>query len=188
NTIFSMPYSKNLEGSIGLWVQGISESTGKDEKGMIGTYQSAPICQHSVLEYLLGGKKGNVVPILWTIDQDTPDLNLKSTIEHVNGKSAQTIVNYQANATFQALIQQGVPTAKISIANPSEKSIGFLIAFILSSVYYLCLLIGVNWASNPKVVIGKEICMDALKENINLEIMEEKRRTIAQEKFKNFFK
>ncbi|MFX1479639.1 MAG: hypothetical protein ACFFCI_16070, partial [Promethearchaeota archaeon] len=25
NTIFSMPYSKNLEGSIGLWVQGISE-------------------------------------------------------------------------------------------------------------------------------------------------------------------
>ena len=37
NVVFSMPYSKNLEGSVGLWVQGISESTGKDEKGMIGT-------------------------------------------------------------------------------------------------------------------------------------------------------
>ncbi|MFX1594939.1 MAG: hypothetical protein ACFFBK_02640, partial [Promethearchaeota archaeon] len=45
--VFSMPYSKNIEGSVGLWVQGVSESTGKDEKGMMGTSQPAPICQHS---------------------------------------------------------------------------------------------------------------------------------------------
>ena len=30
--VFSMPYSLNLEGSVGLFVQEISESTGKDEK------------------------------------------------------------------------------------------------------------------------------------------------------------
>ncbi len=185
--IFSMPYSKNLEGSVGLWVQGISESTGKDEKGMIGTYQSAPICQHSVLEYLLGGTKGVAIPILWTIDNEFPDIILNSSISYVDGYSGQTIVNYQANATFQALIQQKVPSAKITIENPSEYNIGGLIAFILTSVYYLCLLINVNWASNPKVIIGKDICNKALKEKITSDDAQEIRKNIAKEKFGTFF-
>ncbi|MFW9969700.1 MAG: hypothetical protein ACFFDF_05825 [Candidatus Odinarchaeota archaeon] len=187
NLVFSMPYSKNLEGSTGLWVQGISESTGKDGKGMIGAYQSAPICQHSVLEYLLGGTKGIVIPILWTINNESPDLILNSSISYVNNQTAQTIVNYQANATFQALIQQRVPSAKITIDNPFETSIGHLIAFILSSIYYLCLLIDVNWANNPKVIIGKEICNEAIEEKISLEQGEKLRRDIAKEKFKDFF-
>ena len=185
--IFSMPYSKNLEGSTGLWVQGISESTGKDEKGMIGTFQEAPICQHSVLEYLLGGTKGVVIPILWTIEQEILNLDLTSSIDYVNGKSAQTIINYQADATFQALIQQSVPSAKISIKDPTEESMGVLIAFILSSVYYLCLLIDVNWANNPKVIIGKQICNKALKDNINTTKREKIRKNLAKEMFKHFF-
>lgn len=187
NIVFSMPYSKNLEGSIGLWVQGISESTGKDEKGLIGTYQQAPICQHSVLEYLLGGTKSVVIPILWTISNEDPDIILSSSISYVDGQSAQTIVNYQANATFQALIQQRVPSAKISIESPSETNIGHLIALILSSIYYLCLLINVNWANNPKVIIGKKICNEALKEKITPEQGENIRKEIAKEKFKEFF-
>ena len=185
--IFSMPYSKNLEGSTGLWVQGISESTGKNERGLIGTYQEAPICQHSVLEYLLGGTKSIVIPILWTVEDEMLNLDLRSSIDYVNGKSAQTIINYQADATFQALIQQGVPSAKISIKDPSEESMGILIAFILSSVYYLCLLIDVNWANNPKVIIGKQICNKALKDNINTENREKLRKNLAREMFKNFF-
>ncbi|MFW9989569.1 MAG: hypothetical protein ACFFC3_13015 [Candidatus Odinarchaeota archaeon] len=187
NVVFSMPYSKNLEGSVGLWVQGISESTGKDEKGMIGTYQSAPICQHSVLEYLLGGTKGVVIPILWTINNDSSDIILNSSISYVDGQSAQSIVNYQADATFQALIQQKVPSAKISIEDPSEINIGYIIALILSSIYYLCLLINVNWANNPKVIIGKKICNQALIEKTTAEQGTKIREKIAEEKFKDFF-
>ncbi len=185
--IFSMPYSKNLEGSTGLWVQGVSESTGKNERGMIGTYQEAPICQHSVLEYLLGGSKGLVIPILWTVEHEISELDLTSSIDYVNGKSAQSIINYQADATFQALIQQRTPSAKITLTNPSEESMGVLVAFILSSVYYLCLLIDVNWANNPKVIIGKKICNDALKDNITSEKRENIRKKLAKEMFTNFF-
>ncbi len=186
-SIFSMPYSKNLEGSVGLWVQGISESTGKDEKGMIGTFQSAPICQHSVLEYLLGGFKGFVIPIIWTITNEFHDLTLHSSLDYVDSKSAQTIINNQADATFQALIQQGIPSAKILIDNPSEYNIGCLVAFILASVYYLCLLINVNWANNPKVIIGKKICNEALKKNLSPAQSEEIRKNIANEIFESFF-
>ena len=187
NMVFSMPYSKNLEGSVGLWVQGISESTGKDEKGLIGTFQAAPICQHSVLEYLLGGTKGIVVPILWTVNNDNPEFILNSSISYVDGQNAQEIVNYQADATFQALIQQQVPIAKISIEEPAEINIGHLIALILSSIYYLCLLLNVNWATNPKVIIGKEICNQALLEKMTPEQGLKIRKEIAEEKFKAFF-
>jgi len=186
--IFSMPYTKNLEGCIGLLVQEISESTGKDGKGLIGAYQSAPLCQHSVLEYLLGGTKGYVIPIIWNIKNEIPDINLESSIEYINGLSAQTIVNYQADATFQALIEQSVPSAKISIISPEEHYIGELISFIQSSVYFLCLLLNVNWANNPKVVIGKKICNEALINRIPEEIRKETRNKIAEEKFDNFYR
>lgn len=185
--IFSMPYSKNLEGSIGLFVQEISESTGKEGKGLMGAYQEAPLCQHSVLEYILGGTKGAVVPIIYTVKNEISDIKLESQIKYVDGKSAQTVINYQADATFQAMIKQEVPCAKISINTPEEKAIGNLVAFIQSTVYYLCLLLDVNWSNNPKVNIGKKICNEALEENFTEEKRRNARETLARDKFKDFF-
>ncbi len=185
--VFSMPYSRNLEGGVGLFVQELSESTGKEGKGLMGAYQSAPICQHSVLEYLLGGTKGAVIPILWTIENEIPTITLESSIEHVNRQAAQTIINYQADATIQALLEQGVPSAKISLINPNETNIGHLISFIQSTIYYLCLLLDVNWASNPKVVIGKKICNEALKNRASVEQRRREREKVAENSFSDFF-
>lgn len=185
--VFSMPYSKNLEGSVGLFVQCISESTGKDGKGLMGTFQSAPICQHSVLEYLLGGTKGATIPILWAINNENPNLTLESSINDIDGQTAQRIINYQADATFQALIEQSVPSAKISIDTPKEIVIGHLISFIISTIYYLCIFLDVNWANNPKVMIGKKICNEALKNKIPQEESKSIRNQIAKEKFKEFW-
>jgi len=186
--VFSMPYSLNVEGCVGLFVQEISESTGKDNKGLIGTYQSAPLCQHSVLEYLLGGSKGTAIPILWTVKKDFGDFLLESSIDFVNGKSAQSVVNYQADATFQALLGQSVPSAKITIESPDEFNIGILISFIQSVVYNLCLLLDVNWSNNPKVIIGKEIGNKALIEMISFEERKNTREKLADLKFQqNFF-
>ena len=66
-------------------------------------------------------------------------------------------------------------------------NMGILTAFILSTVYYLCLLLDVNWANNPKVIIGKEICNQALKDNIDSKEREEKRNSIAINRFRNFY-
>jgi len=183
--VFSMPYSLNLEGSVGLFVQELSESTGKDNKGLMGAYQSAPLCQHSVLEYLLGGTKGIVLPILWLIKEESPDLKLESTIDYIHKKSSQEVVNYQANATFQALIEQEVPSALLNISSPTAKCIGNLISFIQSAIYYLCLLLDVNWANNPKVIIGKNICNNALKANKSFQELKKERMKIASTKLAN---
>lgn len=185
--VFFMPYSKNLEGSVGLFVQEISESTGKEEKGLMGTFQEAPLCQHSVLEYLLGGTKGAVIPIICTINEESPDMKLESKIDYISGNSAHSIINYQADATFQALLKQGIPTAKILVENPNAKSMGHLVAFIQSTVYYLCLLLDVNWANNPKVNIGKQICQEALEKKLSSEKRKEDREEIAKKVFEELF-
>ena len=187
NNLFSMPYTKNIEGAIGLFVQEISESTGKNNKGLMGTYQSAPLCQHSVLEFLLGGKSNKVTPILWIIEKVKSDITLDSTINYINGKSAQTIVNYQAAATFQALIEQGLPSAMISLKEDDELNLGYLIAFIQATVYHLCLLLNVNWADNPKVVIGKKICNEALINHKQFEYLQGEREKIARVRFTGFY-
>lgn len=184
--IFSMPYFSSLEGVVGLFVQELSESTGKDNKGLMGAYQSAPLCQHSVLEYLLGGTKGAVLPTLWIVEEESIDIKLPSMIEYINNKSAHNIVKYQAHATFQALIEQKVPSILISLPLSDERNIGNLVAFIQSVVYYLCLLLNVDWANNPKVIIGKRICNTALRENRSFKDLKEERKKIASNKFENF--
>ena len=185
--VFSMPYSSTLEGSVGLFVQEISESSGKNEKGLMGAFQTAPLCQHSVLEYILGGTKGVVIPILWTLENESEDFLLSSTIDYVNNKTAQTVVNYQADATFQALLDQAVPTAKISINQSDEYSMGLLISFVQSTVYNLCLLLDVNWSNNPKVIIGKEIGKKILKETISPEKRKDIRQNLAASRFQQDF-
>jgi len=185
--IFSMPYSINLEESIALFVQEISESSGKKERGFMGAYQSAPLCQHSVLEYLLGGTKGIVLPLIWTLEKELLDLTLESSIDYIRGQTAHSIVDYQADATFQALIEQGVPSAKISLETANALNIGQLIAFIQSTVYYICLLLDVNWANNPKVNIGKKICNEALLNKNSSQERRDHRNGKAGEVFKSFF-
>ena len=115
------------------------------------------------------------------------DIPLESSIDYVNGQTAHTIINYQADATFQALIEQAVPSMKITIDTSAEHSIGALIAFIQSVVYNLCLLLDVNWASNPKVVIGKKICNEALRNKYPPEKLVKTREKIAKEKFEGLF-
>lgn len=184
--VFCMPYSINLEGLVGLFVQELSESTGKDGKGLMGAYQTAPLSQHSVLEYLLGGNKGVIIPFIWTVKKELLDLKLDSTIDYINSHTAQSIINYQADATFEALIEQAVPSVKISLESPNAYGIGQIIAFIQSTVYYTCLLMNVNWANNPKVNIGKKICNEALMHKLTNQERRESRERKAEVAFQKF--
>jgi glucose-6-phosphate isomerase len=194
--IFSMPYSQWLEGLTGLLVQEISESTGKEGTGILGTYQAAPLCQHSVLELILGGSKGHSSPLLWTTLQEPTDVILKLNEKEAHhegenpmeeGITALSVVNYQLDATFQALLEQKVPSSKLTFHSVSPYSFGFGIAFIQTTVYYLCLLLNVNWSSNPMVNIGKKICNEAIKNKLNRNERIQNRIEVANKEFNNFF-
>ena len=185
--MFSMPYSSWVEGLTGLFVQEISESSGKDGIGMMGTYQAAPLCQHSVLELILGGTKGYVTPLLWTTATEPVDVPLKGEDLKIAGQTALNVINYQLDATFQALLEQKIPTAKLSLLETTPFSFGVAIAFIQSVSYYFSLLLDVNWSSNPMVNIGKKICNEALQKKLDLKSRIAIRQKIASNEFSNFF-
>lgn len=185
--VFNMPYSSWLEGSVGLWVQELSESTGKEGKGLLGTSQDAPVCQHSVLELLLGGPKFHSLPFLWVIEKDPHDMPLNSSIPHVQDKTAAETILYQAHATFEALLTKGLPAAMLSLELPTLRNVGHLIAFIQSTVYHLCMILDVNWSNNPNVNIGKQICNEAMAGKKTWPEMRKTRTAIAAEAFDKFW-
>jgi len=180
---FIMPYSSYLEGSAGLFVQEISESSGKEQQGMMGTKQEAPLCQHSVLELLLGGSKGHTLPFLWTTRSEPQDVDIRSPGFGLKKQTALEIINHQADATFQALLTQKVPSAMLSLDNYNVSSIAHLIAFIQSTIYYFCLLLDVNWENNPLVNTGKQICNTAMQSNLSHKQRKMQRKETAAKQF-----
>jgi len=120
--------------------------------------QSAPLCQHSVLELLLGGSKGHSIPIIWLSEEERNNYKIDNSFFNLADITASEIISHQADATFQALLKQNVPSAKIHINKQDLTQVSQLVAFIQSSIYLLCLLFNVNWESNPLVNLGKEIC------------------------------
>jgi len=185
--VFSMPYFSWLEGAVGLFVQELSESSGKNGKGLLGTSQAAPVCQHSVLELLLGGSKYHSLPLLWVLGEDPADIPLNSNVEHIQGKTAAETILYQANATLEALITKGIPAAMITLESPTVYNMGYLIAFIQATVYYVCMLFNVNWSDNPNVVLGKNICNAAMADRRSWVELRERREATAAEQFKKFW-
>jgi glucose-6-phosphate isomerase len=182
---FVMPYSSYLEGAAGLFVQEISESSGKNGMGMMGTKQEAPLCQHSVLELLLGGSKGHTLPFLWTNRSEPQDVAINSPFFGLKGQTAIEIINHQADATFQALLTQDVPSAMLSLGEYTISSIANLIALIQSAIYYFCLLLDVNWENNPLVNTGKEICNNAIRSSLSIEQRKIQRKETASKHFPN---
>jgi len=180
---FLMPYSSYLEGAAGLFVQEISESSGKQDKGMMGTKQDAPLCQHSVLEFLLGGSKGHTLPFLWTTRSEPHDIRIQNSEFGLINQSALQIINYQTDATFQALLSHQVSSALLTLLDFNISSIAQLIAFIQTTIYYFCLLLDVNWENNPSVKTGKKICNSAIQSSLTIEQRKAQRENTASMHF-----
>ncbi len=146
-----------------------ARASGKENKGILGTSQAAPICQHSVLELILGGSKGHSTPLLWTTLSEPSNVDLNSFDPLLEGLNGLDVINYQADATFQAILEQSLPAAKIALAEITPYSLGYLIAFIQTTVYYYSLITNVDWSSNPLVNTGKKICNEAIENKADLD-------------------
>jgi glucose-6-phosphate isomerase len=101
----------------------------------------------------------------------------------LKNQSAIKIINHQADATFQALLTQKVPSAMLNLNNYSASSIAQLIAFIQSAIYYFCLLLDVNWENNPSVNMGKQICNTAIRTSLSKKQRKIERKETAAKQF-----
>ena len=166
NVLFS--YANDLENLTKWYVQLWGESLGKIDAsgahvGMTPVGLIGSVDQHSFLQLLIEGPRDKTVTFISIEDFENaltiPDISLKhiEKTDFINGRTFNTLINAQCDATRESLVQSGVSVDGIAIPKVDEANIGALILYyeLLTSLVGTMLL--VNTYDQPGVELGKVI-------------------------------
>jgi glucose-6-phosphate isomerase len=172
NVLFS--YSALLDGFNKWYVQLWGESLGKIDlkgrhQGLTPIGITGPVDQHSFLQLIMEGKRDKTVTFIKIKDfgdnVKIPDISLSNLegVNFVNGLKFQELINYQADATIQAVKNlKDVPCDVIEIRKIDEHSL----AKLMYSYEVLTSLVGqllkINTYDQPGVEAGKIILKEIL--------------------------
>ena len=172
--LYFWPYTQGLE-TFGAWFQQLwAESLGKarTRRGEAATAVPVPVPslgprdQHSTLQQVMEGCQPRWV---WILENSQsldlgPSLNesLFSGGELRVGKKMEQLVSAQAQATEEALAQNGIPTLSLSVAGLSPKTIGSLFFLTELVVGGLGEVMGINAFDQPGVELGKRLTKELL--------------------------
>jgi glucose-6-phosphate isomerase len=162
NVLFS--YANDLENLTKWYVQLWGESLGKIDAsgshvgttpvGLIGS-----VDQHSFLQLLIEGPRDKTVTFI-SIEDFENDLSIPEiSLEHIektdfiNGRTFNTLINAQCDATRESLVQSGVSVDGIVVEKINAEAIGALIGAMLL----------VNTYDQPGVELGKVILTKKFK-------------------------
>jgi len=166
NIIFA--YSNLLEDFTKWFVQLWGESLGKIDKsgnsvgltpiGLIGA-----IDQHSFLQLIIEGPRDKNVTFIriedFQNDLKIPNISLKfiEKTNFVNNKTFATLINEQAKATMQSVINCGIDCDSIVLNKIDEKNIGKMIIYYELLTSLVGAMFNINTYNQPGVELGKEI-------------------------------
>lgn len=166
NVLFS--YANDLENFTKWYVQLWGESLGKVDAmgshvGMTPVGLIGSVDQHSFLQLLIEGPNDKTVTFIKIEDFETPLTVPELSLEHmdktdfINGKSFNTLINAQCDATRESLVRSGVAVDAITVAKIDEMHLGSLVIYyeLLTSLVGAMLL--VNTYDQPGVELGKRI-------------------------------
>ena len=137
NSIIFFNYCPPLNNFVYWCQQLMSESLGKNGKGILPVLSEAPKDHHSLLQLYLDGPKDKIFYIISAEDR----LN----------KKIDKIVKAQRNAFIQVLKKKKIPFRIIHINNFSESTIGELFSFFILEIVLIANLIKVNPFNQPAV-------------------------------------
>ena len=171
NVLFS--YADRLENLTKWFVQLWGESLGKIDKnqnrvgltpiGLIGA-----VDQHSFLQLIIEGPRDKNITFI-TIEDfqrelNIPDISLKGIekTNFINNQSFNTLINAQAKATLQSIIDTNIDADTITMDRVTPQNIGALIIYyeLLTSV--VGAMFEVDTYNQPGVELGKVILYDNL--------------------------
>jgi glucose-6-phosphate isomerase len=173
NVLFS--YADRLEDLTKWYVQLWGESLGKIDKkgnsvgltpiGLIGA-----VDQHSFLQLIIEGPRDKNVTFITIEDFQKeltiPDITLKGIekTNFINGKSFNTLINAQADATLQSIIESKIDADAITLDSVNPENIGALLAYYELLTSLVGTMFEVNTYDQPGVELGKIILYKNLGE------------------------
>jgi glucose-6-phosphate isomerase len=153
-----------------LWAESLGKKKGGERIGLTPVGLIGAIDQHSFLQLIVEGPKDKSVTFIrienMAGDMLIPDISLKY-MEKVNLKkdiSAAVLLNEQALATMESVVNEGVMTDEIVLTAADAYHAGYLIYYFELLTSLCGLLFEINTYNQPGVEIGKKILLDKLGE------------------------
>ncbi|SFV60360.1 Glucose-6-phosphate isomerase [hydrothermal vent metagenome] len=168
-------YADRLENLTKWFVQLWGESLGKIDKdgkrvGLTPIGLTGAVDQHSFLQLIIEGPKDKIITFItiedFQRDLDVPNITLEGIekTNFINGTSFNTLINAQADATKQSIIESGIDTDSISIDKITSENIGALLAYYEVLTSLVGAMLNVNTYNQPGVELGKVILYKNLGE------------------------
>tara|TARA_B100001121_G_scaffold309584_1_gene336958 strand:+ start:411 stop:1568 length:1158 start_codon:yes stop_codon:yes gene_type:complete len=144
----------------------VSESLGKNSKGILPVISTMPKDNHSILQLYLDGLKCNFYTFFIVKEKKSTKLNPKLLFKDFNflkNKNIYEILNAQRIATENIFKKKKIPFRSFVIKKRNEETLGKLFCFFTLEVILLSHLLKVDPLNQPHVELVKKETFNILK-------------------------
>ncbi len=145
----------------------VSESLGKNSKGIMPIISSMPKDNHSLLQLYLSGFESNFYTFFIVKEKSNILLNSKLLFDNfsfLKGKDTFDILNSQKVATENVFKKKAIPFRSFNISNRDEETLGELFCFFTLEVILLANILKVNPLDQPEVEMIKKETFKILRD------------------------
>ena len=148
--VVNLAYNSKLAYFLEWYSQIISESLGKQKRGITPLAGLGPMDQHSMLQLYLEGPRDKLFTLFYVEDLSNSKVNLSET-HLVKGKTLHEVHKALFQATEISLKANKLPVRTIRLSDLNEKSLGALMMHVSLEVILYGLLIDINPFDQPGV-------------------------------------
>ena len=151
-------YDEKSDNLFKWYQQLISESLGKDGKGIFPIISPMPKDNHSLLQLYLDGPKNNFYTFFSVKEKNSQKLDnsiLFDKFRILRNKNIYEVLDSQKKATENIFRKKKIPFRSFEIINRSEETLGELFCFFILETILLGYLLKVNAFDQPKVELIK---------------------------------
>ncbi len=144
----------------------VSESLGKNSKGIIPIISTMPKDNHSLLQLYLSGFKSNFYTFCITEEKKNSLLNSKLLFDEfkfLKQNNVYRVLNSQRKATENIFSLKNIPYRSFHIKTRNEETLGEFFCFFTLEVILLSHLLKVNLLTQPEVELVKKETFKILK-------------------------
>jgi glucose-6-phosphate isomerase len=172
NVLFS--YSTYLSYFNNWYIQLWSESLGKinhkkNKVGLTPVGLVGSVDQHSFLQLIIQGPENKTVSFIQIKDFENEikipkkAYNYLEKTDFINGHTFNELINEEANATMQSIIDENIPVDSIILNKLAEKNIGALITYFELLTSATGKFFHINTYDQPGVEFGKKKLVESFK-------------------------
>ena len=152
-------YDERSENLFKWYQQLISESLGKNNKGLLPIVSTMPKDNHSVMQLYLDGFKNNFYTFFYVHDKKNEKINNDKILfsqKFLKNKTVNEIIYAQKKATEKVFNYKNIPFRTFEIKSRDEKTLGELFCFFILETILIGKCMKINPYDQPAVELIKK--------------------------------